>query len=254
MTASEIQPTIVSTPHERPWQFSLLKMLLWFVALSVLMAFLRVGWIAVEKAREAGRCSSCKGHCAQLAVALHNYHDVYGSFPPAYVADAAGNPMHSWRVLLLPFIEEHSLYQRYNFNEPWNGPNNRLLAAEMPRTYGCPSAHGHQPGDETNYVVVVGAGTAWPGARSVSLDQIKDKKDETLLFVEVQGSGISWMEPRDLEINAMPLRVNPRGKLGISSWHPGSANVSMVDGTIGVLNGATTAEELRSRLTIAAGD
>ena len=254
MTTAQPQQTKVSTPRERPWQFSLLKMLLWFVALGVLMAFLRAGWIAVGTAREAGRCSCCQGHCKQLAVALHSYHEVYRSFPPAYVADASGKPMHSWRVLLLPYIEEQSLYQRYNFNEPWDGPNNRLLAAEMPRTYRCHSSDPRQPVDETNYVVVVGDGTAWPGTQTVSLDQVTDRKEETLLFVEVQGSGISWMEPRDLDVNTMPLRVNPRGKFGISSRHPGRANVSMVDGKIGVLNDATSARELRTRLTIAAGD
>lgn len=253
MTIVQPQST-VSTPHERPWQFSLRRLLLWFVALGVVFAFLRAGWNLVSAAREAAYCASCQGHCKQLSVALHCYHDAYGSFPPAYVTDSTGKPMHSWRVLLLPFIEEHSLYQRYNFNEPWNGPNNRLLAAEMPRTYGCPSAHGHQAGDETNYVVVVGAGTAWPGAQSVSLDQVTDSKSETLLFVEVQGSGISWMEPRDLDITSLPQAINPRGKLGISSWHPGKANVSAVDSTIDVLNRETTPQELRSRLTIAAGD
>ena len=62
------------------------------------------------------------------------------------------------------------------------------------------------------------------------------------------------MEPRDLDLTSLPQAINPRGKLGISSWHPGKANVSMVDGIINVLNRETTPQELQSRLTIAAGD
>lgn len=255
MTITGSSPGTAVAANKRPWQFSLLRLLGWFVALSVVLALGRVGWMAVSTAREAGRHSSCQGHCCQIALALHHYHDAYGSFPPAYVADANGKPMHSWRVLLLPYIEESALYQRYNFNEPWNGPNNRLLAAEMPRTYGCPSAGGLLGGDETNYVVVVGPGTVWPGATSVSLSQITDGTDDTLLFVEVAGSGISWLEPRDLELATMPLTINPRGKLGISSFHPGRANGATASGRrLGLEIEAKTRGALRSLLTIAGGD
>ena len=61
-------------------------------------------------------------------MAVANYHETYGCFPPAYVADRDGKPMHSWRVLILPFLEQRELYNAYNFAEPWDGPNNRKLA------------------------------------------------------------------------------------------------------------------------------
>jgi translation elongation factor EF-Tu-like GTPase len=60
-------------------------------------------------------------------LAVANYHETYGCFPPAYVADRDGKPMHSWRVLILPFLEQQELYHAYNFAEPWDGPNNRKL-------------------------------------------------------------------------------------------------------------------------------
>ena len=56
-------------------------------------------------AREAARRMQCSNHLKQIALALHNYHDEYKSFPPAYIADESGKRMHSWRVLILPFIE-----------------------------------------------------------------------------------------------------------------------------------------------------
>ncbi len=61
-------------------------------------------------AREAARRASCSGQLSQLALALHNYCDVYGVLPPAHVDDEHGRPMHSWRVLILPFINEDTLY------------------------------------------------------------------------------------------------------------------------------------------------
>jgi hypothetical protein len=252
MTTAEKRTAAVAREPRR-WQFSLAGLLVWIAIAGVLLAMGRLGWLAIGNAGEAARHSSCQGHCCQLAVALHNYHDHYGSFPPAYIADASGKPMHSWRVLLLPFIEKQALYQRYNFNEPWNGPNNRMLAAQMPETYGCPSARG-RPVDETNYVVVVGPGTAWPGATTVSLSQVTDNEDQTLLFVEIRDSGISWMEPRDLDINTMPRGINARGRLGISSFHPAGANAGLVSGRTDVLDRSMSQKALRSRLTIAAAD
>ncbi len=63
---------------------------------------------------------------------LHNYHETYKTLPPAYIADANGKPMHSWRMLIMPFMEQSTLYNQYDFSEPWNGPNNIKLLDSMP--------------------------------------------------------------------------------------------------------------------------
>src|SRR5438552_18335675 len=94
---------------------------------------------AVRQSRESVRRSLCKCNLKQVGLALHNYREEFGCFPPAYVADRAGRPMHSWRVLILPFIDQADLYSKYNFDEPWDGPNNIKLLDEMPRLYKCPS-------------------------------------------------------------------------------------------------------------------
>ena len=181
---------------------------------------------SVEYAREAARRSACEGHLAQLGLALQTYHDVYGSFPPAYIADAQGRPMHSWRVLLLPFIEESALYNAYRFDEPWNGPNNSKLATKIWDVYRCPSDSG--PKTDTNYVAVVGPNTVWPGSTSTKMSDIQDGISYTIMLVEVKNSGIHWMEPRDLMIDQV-TSPNARGALGISSHHPGGAHVLFVD-------------------------
>ena len=107
--------------------FSLRRMFWWFVWISALLAL--GTWLAssVQEAREAARQCSCIGHRAGIYLALLNYHDTHGHFPPAYVLGPDGKRWHSWRALILPYLDE-DLGRRYRFDEPWNGPNNRKLA------------------------------------------------------------------------------------------------------------------------------
>ncbi|MCI0357956.1 MAG: DUF1559 domain-containing protein [Planctomycetaceae bacterium] len=96
----------------------------------------------------------CQNNLRHISIALQNYHDVYKSFPPAYVADASGKPMHSWRVLILPFLEQQALYDLYRFDEPWDGPNNSQLAGTILKIFQCPS-DGKGSAGQTSYVAVV---------------------------------------------------------------------------------------------------
>src|SRR5579863_7317837 len=98
-------------------------------------------WPAIIKQRRAAALAESKQHLKQLGVALHQYHDAYGCFPPAYVMGNDGKPWHSWRVLLLPFLDQKPLYDRYRFDEPWNGTHNRDLHLLRPRVYGSRRAN-----------------------------------------------------------------------------------------------------------------
>jgi hypothetical protein len=200
----------------------------------------------------SGRCGD---HLKLLAVALQNYHDVYDTFPPAYIADSSGKPMHSWRVLILPFAEQKDLYDAYNFNEPWDGPNNSKLHSLRPPAYfGCPSSHKQQPTGETNYVAIVGPQTMWPGEKATKLADFADGMSNTIMVVEVTDSGIHWMEPRDLHVVQMPMAVNPAKGTGISSAHPDGAQAVFADGRTEYLPNGLPSESLLGLLTIAGGE
>lgn len=154
---------------------------------------------AISTAREAARRMHCSANLKQIAYALHNYHDLYGSLPPAYAADDEGRPTHSWRVLILPFIDEQRLYDQYRFDEPWDSLHNRTLADQMPGMFVCPSnAHRHS-GEVTapSYVAVLGADTAWPWNRGRSFGEFVDEPASTLLAMEYHGEPIEWTDPRD---------------------------------------------------------
>jgi len=152
----------------------------------------------ISVAFEAAARTQCRNNLKVIGLALHDYHVVYGCFPPACVADEDGTPMHSWRVLILPFLECKDLYKRYNMDEPWNGPTNRMLVDEIPDIYQCPSCYWCEPTPKTTYLAVVGARTMWPKDSARQLDEVEDPAELTLMVVEAATKEVNWMEPRDL--------------------------------------------------------
>jgi prepilin-type processing-associated H-X9-DG protein len=196
------------------------------------------------------RRTECKNHLKQLALAMHNYHDTYGCFPPAYVADKDGQPMHSWRVLLLPFLEFRQLYDEYRFDEPWNGPHNRKLAELSIALFKCPAQNDAKP--ETNYFVVVGPKTIFPGDKTIAIKDITDGTHDTILLVEAVDSGINWLEPRDMSYEEAARGINPKSGWGISSRHDltegGCAQVAFADGSVRFLRDDTDVGQLRRML------
>lgn len=242
--------------EERPsrrFQFSLRTFLVWWTVVCVAVA---LSVPIVRHLRHGANRASCLGlRIGMIAFACQNYESVHGRFPPAFIADEHDVPMHSWRVLILPYLghEGLSLYKRYNFSEPWNGPNNRLLAKDMPDVYRCP-ARGGSRGVTTSYVAVVGPRTAWPGTRGRASYEITDAMSSTLLIVEVADSNIHWMEPRDMSPDQAMAGVNVDRDQGISSYHPGGACVACTDGTFMFLGEGVSPELLEALLTIDGGE
>jgi prepilin-type processing-associated H-X9-DG protein len=208
---------------------------------------------AVQAAREAARRANCVSNLKQITIAMHEYHDANGSFPPAYLADEDGNPMHSWRVLLLPFLEEKLLYDQYDFDQPWNSPHNQALADLMPAAYRCPSDENADL-SETSYVMIVGPGTIGDGPNAAKNADITDGMHNTIMLVEMADSGINWLEPRDLDVQEMSFEVNDPAGNSISSRHPGVANVAFADGSVQSIDDDIDPETVKAMTTIAGGE
>lgn len=166
-------------------------------------------------------------------MAMSNYQSLHGTYPPAFIADASGQPIHSWRVLLLPLLDEQELYDAYRFDEPWNGPHNRDLAKRMPDVYRC-AWNFDRLSTNTSYVVVVGQETMFPGGKARAAPPA-DGFGTTLLAVELADSGISWLEPRDIEFDAIDfdLTTHPEGYLRFSHPQDGHNSVrgALADGS-----------------------
>ena len=208
---------------------------------------------AVQAAREAARRAQCSNNLKQIALAMHNYHDVNGCFPPAYFADEDGKPMHSWRVLLLPYLEQQALYNQYNFDEPWDSPANQRIASTIVPVYRCPSDP-NPASPQTSYVMIVGPGTISDGTESTSLQDIADGSSNTLMVIEATGTGIGWTDPRDLDATKITFEVNEPTGGEIESQHPGGAQCALCDGSVRFLSEFTDPEEVRAMTTIAGGE
>ncbi len=198
-------------------------------------------------------CSNLK----QIGYALGNYHDANHEFPPAFIADADGKPMHSWRVLILPYFEDNeelrALYQQYDLNEPWNGPHNRTLADRIPRWYRCPNSDA--PQDDTSYVAILGDETGWPGASGRNVREIRDGLSNTIAVVEVADAGINWMEPRDLTLEQASVGIGPsETKEHIGSPHRDGANCLFFDGSVHYLSNGISPALLRALQTANGGE
>ncbi|MCA9225043.1 MAG: DUF1559 domain-containing protein, partial [Planctomycetales bacterium] len=166
------------------------------------------------RARNAALRAQCANNLKQIAIALHTYHGIHQTLPPAYTVDANGRRMHSWRVLLLPALGRMDLYDRYHLDEPWDGPHNRQLHSEIVEQYRCPAARQSAAGaTHTNYVAVIGPGTVWPGAESIAFRDIADGTAYTMMIVESDSEHIHWMEPRDLDVE-QAVRL-----LGSAEWN-----------------------------------
>jgi hypothetical protein len=158
---------------------------------------------AVTATREQAREVYCRHHLKHIAIALQNYHKDYGSFPPACITDETGKPLHSWRVLLLPYLNQKSLFKQYKFDEPWDGPNNRKLHTHSVDEYSCPSDPSYYRDHFTSYLAITGEGTIWRNNKGVSKSAVTDPHYSTIILVEAAETGIHWMEPVDIPLTRL---------------------------------------------------
>ncbi len=207
------------------------------VALIAVIGTVAVGGIlvalllpAVQAAREAARRMQCSNNLKQVALAMHNYQDVYKTLPPAYTVDADGNKLHSWRTLLLPYIEQSALYDQIDLDKPWDAPENQHFAETVIPAYTCPSDP-EMTTPYTNYMVIVGANAIFDGGPGCAFRDITDGTANTLLVVEVEGQQVPWMEPTDLSLEQMQMAING-GATEPGSHHPGGINAAMADGSV----------------------
>ena len=162
-----------------------------------------------------------------MALAFHNYHDAFGHFPPQAITDSDGKPLLSWRVAILPFLEQQALYNEFKLDEPWDSPHNRPLAEKMPAVFACPSHPAQAGGSETNYQGFVGKGTLLgDGTKGTEMRQITDGLSNTLMVVEGPDA-VVWTQPEDIPFDP----ESPAARMG-NSYHSGGFNVAFGDGSV----------------------
>jgi hypothetical protein len=184
---------------------------------------------AVQAAREAARRVESTNNLRQIGLALHNYHDQFGTFPPAVVTDPNGKPLYSGRVLLLPYLEQRALYDQFDKDQAWDSPQNQQLSQSRVKVFMDPSSL-NPPFGQTDYLFVTGARTAFEPGKA-SLGNITDGTSNTILMLEVKGSGINWAQPGDLDISQL-------GSLSPGN-HPGIRLALFADGSVHTISNNT---------------
>jgi hypothetical protein len=135
----------------------------------------------------------------QIGLAMHNFHDVHRRFPAADGAGKDKKPKLSWRVHILPFVEEQTLFNQFKLDEPWDSEHNKKLIEKMPKLYATPGskvAEKHM----TNYVTVRGKDTAFPPGQATTMAHIRDGTSNTAMVLEVDDEhAVIWTKPDDFE-------------------------------------------------------
>jgi hypothetical protein len=164
---------------------------------------------AVKAAREAALRAQAINNLKQIMIALHNYADVHGHFPPPVLMGPDGKTTHSWRVAILPYIEGQALYQQYKFDEPWDSENNKRVLAQMPAALRDPRAA--PDSTETAYFGFVGAHAAFgeKNGKGTKFQDITDGTSNTIMLVEAKRA-VPWTKPDDIAFDPQ----QPLPKLG----------------------------------------
>jgi hypothetical protein len=188
------------------------------------------------------------GNLKSLALAMHAYRDEHGTFPPHAIFDEKGRPLLSWRVAILPYIEQKELYQQFKLDEPWDGPHNSKLLAKMPQIYLHPMRNTREEPFTTHLRVFVGKGAAFEGQRGLRVPKdFPDGTSNTILIVEA-AQAVPWTSPEDLHY----VPDWPLPKLGGFFWR--GFYVALADGSVQVIPQETREATIRAHITRNGGE
>lgn len=202
---------------------------------------------AVQAAREAARRAQSVNNLKMIGLALHNHHEAKRSLPPGYTTTKDGKPGLSWRVHLLPYLEEQALYQEFHLDEPWDSEHNRKLIERIPAVYVSPNYAG--PRGKTNYLGIGGEKGLLGGAKAFRFPDVSDGTSNTIMAVEANNaSAVEWTKPDPF----VPDPDQPTS--GLTGLRPGGFNALFADGSVRFLSENIDAATLKALFTRDGGE
>jgi len=177
-----------------------------------------------EAAGENARRHKVRNDLRMIALAMHNYHDMYKSFPPGATVDKNGKPLLSWRVHILPFLEQNALYRKFKLDEPWDSEHNRKLVDQMPDIYagfGSSLREG-----KTSILGFAGSGGLFPKpGETVRIHDVKDGTSNTIMCIAAPASqAVVWTKPDDLSITDAGLLTKVGASEILAAYCDGSVH------------------------------
>jgi hypothetical protein len=186
------------------------------------------------------------GNLSRLISAILTYHDIHGTLPASAISDKAGKPLLSWRVAILPYLDEQALYQQFKLDQPWDSPHNIKLLPRMPDFYAAPGVSTKVP-FTTFYQVFTGPTAMFDLQSKLTLAKITDGPQATIGIVEAQDP-VPWTKPADLAYDAK----KPLPKLG--GVFPEGFHAAFMDGSVRFLSPHPAAATIRAMITFAGGE
>ncbi len=202
----------------------------------------------VEQARKSFQRAQALDNLKHIALGMLNYHDAHKGFPTAASYDADGQPLLSWRVHILPFIEHKRLWDQFHLDEPWDSPHNRTLIDKMPVVYRSPASKLKEKG-RTSYLVPRGEETIFPGPQPVAIKDIKDGTSLTIMVVEADDDrAVIWTKPEDLPFDP------EHPEKGLGGMFEGGFNSTFCDGSVHFLPMTIDPKTFRALFTRSGGE
>jgi hypothetical protein len=199
--------------------------------------------------KQARTPDKCKNNIKQLILAFHNHHDTNGTLPDAFTVDASGKRLHSWRVLILPYLEQQALYQSIRRNEPWDSEHNKQFHNKMPAVFHCPDNKSGQKNRDTVYCVIIGKDSVFKeDGKGLSFDKLTDGTSNTVAIFE-RKEAVCWMKPEDISQEDALKGINKGGNKGIHTHHGKSTNIGVFDGSTRKIPATFDLKKLRAIIT-----
>ena len=198
---------------------------------------------------ENSSVADSRNQMKQIALALHQFYDVHNCIPPQAIADKEGKRLLSWRVLLLPYLDQKELYAKFHLDEPWDSPHNLGLVKQMPKVYSAADLSNAMDG-RTRYLAPLTRNSTMgtPGA-PLTFNKITDGTSNTIWMVEVsEKQALVWTKPEDILVDPKdPLR-------GIASPGSDRFQASRLDGSVGEISSKIKPETANALFSINGGE
>jgi len=210
----------------------------------------------VQAAKGAAQRMQCTNHLKHIVLAMHNYHDAFNGIVPLYTVDKEGKPLHSWRVLLLPFFEQTELYDQIRLDEPWDSAHNKQFHNVVVPQYSCPENPLCKPGAACTYSVIAGEACRPAVEENRPRDtfsRIVDGMGNTFAIVEVK-QPFCWMDPTaDVTLDELVKGINAENSR-CGSFHEGGCNIGLFDGSVRFIPSNYPPAKLRALGSVNSGE